>query len=149
MRSSQSNCARAFGNATTGSDTLGRAWNHKRVHRVYCEMQLNQKRRTRRRLPAREAQSLLVIPEINVVWALDFMHDALYGRRPFRILNVIDEANRGALGIDVATSIPATRVIRFLEQLTEIHGRPKAIRCDNGSERWSRAVGQCFWFLKW
>ena len=33
-------------------------------------------------------------------------------QRPvFRTLNVIDEANRGALGIDVAVSIPAARVI--------------------------------------
>ena len=51
-----------------------------------------------------------------------------------RTLNVLDEANRGALGIDVATSIPAGRVIRFLEQLIEIHGHPAAIRCDNGPE---------------
>jgi putative transposase len=58
------------------------------------------------------------------------MHDALYGGRAIRTFNVIDEANRGALGIDVATGIPAARMIRFLEQLIEIHGRPKAIRCD-------------------
>jgi hypothetical protein len=46
-------------------------------------------------------------------------------------LNVIDEANRGALGIDVAVSIPATRVIAFLTQMLDLHGRPRAIRCDN------------------
>ena len=54
-------------------------------------------------------------------------------------MNVIDEANRGALGIDVAVSIPATRVIAFLEQMTDLHGRPRAIRCDNGSELTSQA----------
>ncbi len=32
------------------------------------------------------------------------------------------------------TSIPAARVIRFVEQLIEIHGKPAAIRCDNGPE---------------
>ena len=67
------------------------------------------------------------------------MHDALYGGRMFRTLNVIDEADRGALGIDVAFSIPAKRVIRFLEQLIEIHGKPSAIRCDNGTELTSQA----------
>jgi transposase InsO family protein len=71
---------------------------------------------------------------INAVWALDFMHDTLYSGRTFRTLNVIDEADRGCLGIDLSTSILAARVIRFVEQLIEIHGKPAAIRCDNGPE---------------
>lgn len=49
-------------------------------------------------------------------------------------LNVIDGANRGALGIDVAVSIPAARVITFVAQMIDTHGRPGAIRCDNGPE---------------
>src|SRR6266536_6135240 len=76
---------------------------------------------------------------MNVVWALDFMRDTLYGGRVFRTLNVIDEANRGALGIDVAVSIPAVRVIAFVTQLIDLHGRPRAIRCDNGPELTSDA----------
>ena len=60
------------------------------------------------------------------------MRDTLYSGRVFRTLNVIDEANRGALGIDVAVSIPATRVTTFLAQMIDLHGRPTAIRCDNG-----------------
>jgi len=118
---------------------LGRPWNHKRVHRVYCQMRLNQKRRTKKRVIRRPRQPLHVTTQPNQVWALDFMHDRLYSGRPFRTFNVIDEADRGALGIDVATSIPASRVIRFMEQLLEIHGKPSAIRCDNGSELTSYA----------
>lgn len=118
---------------------LGKAWNHKRVYRVYCAMRLNQKRRTKKRLPTRERQSLVVVPLVNAVWALDFMFDSLYSGRSLRTLNVLDEANRGVLGIDIATSIPATRVIRFLEQLIEIQGKPAAIRCDNGPELTSYA----------
>ena len=118
---------------------LGHGWNHKRVHRVYCQMKLNLPRRTKRRVPRRERQSLVVEPRINAVWALDFMRDTLYAGKVFRTLNVIDEANRGALGIDVAVSIPATRVIAFMEQLIDLHGRPQAIRCDNGSELTSGA----------
>jgi putative transposase len=48
----------------------------------------------------------------------------------------------------VATSIPASRVLRFMDQLIEIHGKPSAIRCDNGSEltsyaftEWCQATG--------
>ena len=118
---------------------LGHGWNHKRVHRVYCQMKLNLPRRTKRRVPKRERQSLVVEARINAVWALDFMRDTLYGGKVFRTLNVIDEANRGALGIDVAVSIPAMRVIAFMEQLIDLHGRPQAIRCDNGSELTSEA----------
>jgi putative transposase len=62
------------------------------------------------------------------------MRDTLYTGKVFRTFNVIDEANRGALGIDIAVSIPAARVIAFLTQLIDLHGRPAAIRCDNGSE---------------
>jgi len=109
----------------------GYGWNHKRTWRVYCQLRLNLPRRTKRRVPTRERQPLVVEPRINAVWALDFMRDTLYSGRVFRTLNVIDEANRGALGIDVATSIPATRVTTFLGQMIDLHGRPGAIRCDN------------------
>ena len=118
---------------------LGHPWNHKRVHRVYCRMKLNLPRRTKRRPPVRERQSMVVEPSLNAVWALDFMRDTLYGGKAFRTLNVIDEANRGALGIDVAVSIPAVRLIAFLAQLIDLHGHPQAIRCDNGPELTSEA----------
>lgn len=113
---------------------VGRPWNHKRVHRVYCAMNLNQKRRGKRRVPTRERQSMVVIATPNAVWAIDFMHDRLYDGRAFRTFNVIDEANRGGLGIEAAVSIPGMRVIRVLEQLIEVNGKPSAFRCDNGPE---------------
>jgi putative transposase len=47
---------------------------------------------------------------------------------------VIDETDRGAPGIDVAASILVSRVIRFVEQPIEFHGKASAIRCDNGTE---------------
>jgi len=72
------------------------------------------------------------------------MADALYSGRALRTLNVIDECNREALGIEVATSIPSVRVIRVLEQLIEMYGRPTALRLDNGSELTSTAFGEWF-----
>jgi putative transposase len=117
----------------------GHGWNHKRVHRVYCALKLNLPRRAKRRLPTRLRQPLVAPDRLNEIWALDFMADSLYGRRAFRTLNVIDEGNREALGIEVATSIPARRVIRVLEQLIEMYGKPDAIRLDNGSELTSSA----------
>ena len=45
-----------------------------------------------------------------------------------------DEGNREALDIEVATSIPARRVIRVMQRLIECCGKPQALRLDNGSE---------------
>ncbi len=112
----------------------GRPWNHKRVHRVYCALRLNLPRRTKRRVPTRLRQPLLAPAQLNRIWALDFMHDTLYGGRRFRTLNVLDEANREALAIEVGVSIPTSRVLRVLEQLLTLYGRPAALRLDNGPE---------------
>jgi len=111
-----------------------RLWNHKRVYRVYCALRLNLPRRTRRRVPTRLRQPLLAPNALNQVWALDFMADALYGGRKFRVLNVIDEGNREALAIEIATSIPSRRVVRVLDELVALNGAPKALRMDNGPE---------------
>ena len=112
----------------------GHTWNHKRVHRVYRALRLNLPRRTRRRVPPRFRQALVAPGRLNEIWALDFMHDALYGGRRFRILNVLDEGNREGLAVEVGTSIPATRVVRVLSQLVALYGRPMALRLDNGPE---------------
>lgn len=120
----------------------GRPWNHKRLHRVYCALGLNIRRRTKRRVPTRPRQPLAAPTTLNAVWALDFMHDTLYGGRRFRTLNVLDEANREGLGIEVGTSIPAARVIRVMEQLGEIYGYPAAIRLDNGPALVSAAFSE-------
>lgn len=77
---------------------------------------------------------------VNEVWSLDFMSDALRDGRRFRTLNVLDDYNRQALGIDVDYSLPAKRVIRFLEQLIESYGQPACLRCDNGPEFISTAL---------
>lgn len=112
----------------------GRPWNHKRVWRVYCELGLNIPRRTKKRVPKREPVPLAAGSFVNEGWALDFMHDVLYDGRKFRTLNVIDEANREALAIEVGQSIPSRLLIRTLDRLVEWYGAPKAIRMDNGPE---------------
>ena len=113
---------------------VGHGWNHKRVHRVYCALRLNLPRRTKRRVPTRLRQPLVAPPVLNGIWALDFMHDALYDGRRFRTLNVLDEGNREGLAIEIGTSIPSVRVVPLLEQLVVLHGAPQALRCDNGPE---------------
>lgn len=74
----------------------------------------------------------------NRIWSLDFMSDALYHGRRFRVLNVLEEGVREALDIVVDTSIPSGRVVRVLEQLKGWRRLPRAIRCDNRPEIFSQ-----------
>lgn len=118
----------------------GHRWNHKRVYRVYKAMGLNLPRRKKRRLPDRPRQPLDAPELVNHIWSLDFMSDALYGGRRFRTLNVLDDGVREVLNIVIDTSIPGGRVVRTLNQLTELRGVPTALRMDNGPELVSQAV---------
>ena len=109
-------------------------WNHKRVYRIYKELELNLRIKPRKRLIREVPEALNVPEEINQIWSMDFMHDQLQDGRSFRLFNVIDDFNREALGIEVDFSLPSERAIRALNQIIEWRGKPKAIRCDNGPE---------------
>jgi len=122
----------------------GYGWNHKRVYRVYCALRLNLPRRTKRRVPTRPRQPLDAPPVLNTTWAFNFMHDALYDSRRFRVLNVLDEGNREALAVEIGTSLASVRAVALLEQLVAQHGAPQALRCDNGPELIAQALtGWC------
>jgi putative transposase len=89
----------------------GYRWNHKRVCRIYRELELNLRIKPKKRLCRKKPETLIVPEAINDVRSLDFMHDQLTDRRPFRLLNVIDNFNREALGIEADFSLPAARLI--------------------------------------
>ena len=109
-------------------------WNHKRVYRIYRELELNLRIKPRKRLIRAKPEPLAVPAQCNQVWSMDFMHDQLSDKRSYRLFNVIDDHNREALGIEVDLSLPTTRVIRALNQIIEWRGKPKYLRCDNGPE---------------
>jgi putative transposase len=48
---------------------------------------------------------------------MDFMYDQLSDGRSFGILNIIDNYNREALGIEIDFSLPPERVIRPKQRL--------------------------------
>ena len=110
------------------------AWNHKRVRRIYCELELNLRIKPRRRIKRHKPDVLSVPDAPNLVWSMDFMADRLADGRQFRLLNVLDDFNREGLGIEVDFSLPAERVVRALNQIIEWRGKPMAIRVDNGPE---------------
>ena len=109
-------------------------WNHKRVRRIYRELELNLRIRPKKRLKRETPDALLVPEAINHCWSMDFMHDQLEDGRSFRLLNIIDDFNREGLAIEVDFSLPSERVIRTLNQVIEWRGKPKQIRSDNGPE---------------
>ena len=97
-------------------------------------MKLNLPRRKKRAVLTRERQPLVVLPVANQSWSLDFMQDALYSGKRFRILNILDEGVRECLAIEIDTSLPAARVVRVLERIRRWRGLPKQLRLDNGPE---------------
>jgi putative transposase len=122
-------------------------WNHKRVYRIYRELELNLRIKPRKRLVREKPEPLAVPQAINQVWSMDFMHDKLEDGRNLRLFNVIDDFNREALGIEADFSLPSERVIRALNQIISWRGKPQVIRCDNGPENISGTIQN--WAKEW
>ena len=62
------------------------------------------------------------------------MRETFYDGQSFKTLNVIDEGNRKALRIECGSSIPAAKLVRTRNQLSEVYGKPYAIRMENGPD---------------
>ena len=112
----------------------GYGWNHKRVYRIYRELELNLRIKPKKRLIREKPERLAVPTAINQTWSIDFMHDSLSDQRSYRLFNVIDDYNRQGITMEADLSLPTARVIRCLEQAIEWRGQPQVIRCDNGPE---------------
>lgn len=97
---------------------MGLPYNHKRVYRIYCELELSLRIKRAKPIP------LAVPDKINHNWSMDFMHDGLTDGRAFRLFNMIDDYNREALTVEIDFSLPAKRVIRTLDQLIEYRDNP-------------------------
>lgn len=79
-------------------------------------------------MPRRIRQPLTAPPVLHQTWALDFMTETLYDGRRVRLLTIIDEGNREGLEIAMGLSLPSRRVVRVLNELVALHGRPSAVR---------------------
>jgi len=111
--------------------------NRKRVQRLWREEGLRVPRRKakRARLGDNRNGKELRAERPDHVWALDFQSDETADGRQLRVLNVIDEFTREALGSEVARSITAEDTVSLLEDLVAARGAvPEHIRCDNGPE---------------
>lgn len=120
----------------------GYPWNHKRIHRIYCLLKLNFRRKGKQRLPVRNPSPLTTPEALNQSWSVDFMHDALVCGRRFRTFNVVDDFNREALSIEIDLNLPALRVVRVLDRIAANRGYPVMLRMDNGPEFISLALAE-------
>ena len=118
----------------------GRRVNKKHVHRLWKRAKLQVRKVTRQRGSARTASVPVQALHPGHVWTYDFLHDHCLHGTPLKVLTVMDEFTREGLAIEVATSLPAQRVLTVLERLVVTHGRPQFIRSDNGPEFIALAV---------
>ncbi len=121
------------------------AWviNRKRVYRVYRELGLAVRRKKRKRVAQANRLPRVVPIAPDIQWSMDFMRDTLASGRVFRTLNVVDDATRECLAIEVDTSISGQRTGRVLDAVTAKRGRyPARLVLDNGPECTSKALDQ-------
>lgn len=130
-------------------------WNHKRLYRVYCELGLNLRIKPKKRLAKGEAKALVYPIRPNICWSIDFMTDVLESGQRFRMFNVIDDFNREGLLAHPAYSFPSKSVIKCLNALIKLRGKPAQIRMDNGPEfssnsfkAWAKEKGIALLFIQ-
>lgn len=116
--------------------------NQKRFRRLYREEGLAVRKRggRKRALGMRAPLSLPSRP--NERWSLDFVSDSFTDGRRFRILAVVDGYTRECLGLVADTSLSGARVVRELDAVIAVRGRPKTCVSDNGTELTSMAILQ-------
>ena len=68
--------------------------NHKRVYRVYGELGLKYRRKSRKKRHQGEGKPLITPILPNERWSMDFVSDSMYNGRRFRVFNLLDDCSR-------------------------------------------------------
>ncbi|MBB6574677.1 transposase InsO family protein [Xanthomonas arboricola] len=109
--------------------------NHKGVYRLYCQRDLNLRRKRRhKRKAAAHLLERTVLTGPNQVWSMDFVADALFDGRRFRALTVVDNFTKERLVIEVNQNLKGEDVVAVVERLRHQRDLPLRIQTDNGSE---------------
>lgn len=108
--------------------------NHKRVYRLYQQLELKWRTRWKRKRGSYLRVPLAAPTRVNEQWSMDFVTDALADGRRFRALTVVDKFSREAVLIEADFSLTGKKVARALEGLSKRRPMPQVITVDNGSE---------------
>jgi len=107
---------------------------------MYTSEGLSVKKRKGRKRAVGTRTPLVKATQLNQIWSLDFVSDALSDGRRFRILSVVDQYSRECIGLVVDTSLSGVRVARELTKLISTRSKPDVIVSDNGTEFTSKAI---------
>ena len=118
----------------------GLVMNHKKFRRLYREERLQVRRRGRRKRAIGTRAPMTIPQGPNQRWSLDFLSDAFADGRRFRIFAVVDDFTRECLALVADTSLPGLRIVRELEAIVAVRGRPAMCVSDNGTELTGMAV---------
>lgn len=116
--------------------------NHKRISRLYKELDLAVHRKTRKRASQAPREALPAAESLGDCWSMDFLSDALTDGRGLRVFAVIDDHSKLCIALECDISLPAQRVLRILDRAVALHSKPPRIRTDNGPEFTSKAFDQ-------
>jgi len=129
--------------------------NQKKTYRLYSALGLHLRPRRRKR----QTRTTRVAPALpdgpNQLWTMDFVHDNLADGRSFRTLNLMDGWSREALALEADTHLSGKRVVRVLDEVVAVRGKPAMIQVDNGPEfrgtaldQWAYANGVLLHFIE-
>jgi putative transposase len=118
----------------------GLGMNHKKLRRLYREEGLQVRRRSGRKRASGTRAPMTIPQGPNQRWSLDFQSDAMADGRRLRIFAVVDDFTRECLALVADTSLPSLRVVRELDAIVAVRGRPAMCVSDNGTELTSGAI---------
>ena len=118
--------------------------NRKKIQRLWREegLRVPPRKRKRQRLGTSTVPGARMRAERpDQVWALDFQFDTTSDGRILKLLHVVDEHTREALGIQVERRVDADHTVSVLERIVRERGRPpELMRMDNGPELTANAL---------
>ena len=122
--------------------------NHKLIHRLYCEEDLQVRTRKRRKVAMQPRLKLDRASRVNERWSMDFVTDQLVGGRYFRVFTVVDQFSRECVALHAGVSIRSKDIGEVLDAAIRRRSAPLSITCDNGTEFTSRYFDAWAYFRK-
>ena len=120
--------------------------NRKRVRRLYRLQGLQLRMRIRRRKHmCLHRGAVPLATRTHERWSMDFVHDALFDGRAFRMLTVVDQYSRQSPLIEPAFAHSGRSVSAVLDAAVDRLGLPVSITVDHGTEFMSKALEEWAW----